>query len=268
MQPDLEERLERIDTSAPKDTSNDRLTVVNIDVDCSEDSYDNIRVSERYRDMESGRILTQFKEVPLHFNHATGFQVRWSGQPFTILPGQSRVWPRYLAEHFAYHLCNHMLDKLGPNHRTNPLERPAMLKRIIIKEEPEFGVEPDSVGAATLKQVEKMNAEAPDAPTTELGAGLSFNHGGAKSKTLDETEQIARDPLRHVDSEVPVDTLEVIKNLQPDSAAENGDIPEAFKGTPKAELVQSIRNMDPGYKFPPNPSKAQLVSALKKIAGV
>lgn len=264
MQPDLEERLERIDTSEPKDTSNDTLYITNIDMDCDQDTYDNVRVSERYRDPESGRILTQFKDIPFHFNHHDGFQIRWAGQPFTLKPGETAKMPRYLGEHFAYHLSNHMLDKMGPNHRTNPLERPAMLKRIIIKEEPFFSIQPDSVGQAALRQVSDMNEG--NAPISEV-QGLEFNHGGSKAKELGEVEQMARDPLHHV--EVPPEETEVIlARLTPDSSADQMDIPEAFKTTSKADLVQSIRNMDPAYKFPENPSKGQLVTILKKIAGV
>ena len=52
------------------------------------------------------------------------------------------------------------------------------------------------------------------------------------------------------------------------AAEDQADIPEAFKSTSKAELVQSIRNMDPGYKFPEAITKRHLVVILKKVAGV
>lgn len=264
MQPDIEERLERIETPTQKNNENDTLWIKNIDEGCNEDTYDSIRVSERWRDPESGRILTTFKDVNYHFNHADGFQVRWSGQPFTIKPGVTMRMPRFLGEHFAYHLVNHMLDKKGPNARSNPIMRPAELEKIIIKEEPFFAAITDSVGAATLKQVEQLNKE--DAPVTDV-QGLSYSHGGTKGPTLKEETQPAYDPLRRVGEEVE-DTEAIIKRLGEDTADDQLNVPEDFKGHTRQELIKQIRNMDPGFKFPQNPSKAQLVMILKKTAGV
>jgi hypothetical protein len=264
MQPETEERLERIETPVQKNNENDTLYITNIDTDCSEDTYDAVRVSERWRDPESGRIITTFKELNYHFNHADGFQVRWAGQPFTLKPGETAKMPRYLGEHFAEHLINHMLDKEGPNARSNPLKRPAMIAKVIIKEEPFFSAVSDSVGTATLKQVTEMNEG--NAPISEV-QGLTFDHGGTKGPELKEDEQIARDPLRHV--EAPVEETEaVIARLGEDKPEDSMNVPEDWKGYTRAELIQQVRNMDPAYKFPTNPNKAQLVSILKKIAGV
>jgi hypothetical protein len=265
MQPqDLEERLERIEQPTSKTNENDTLYVKNVDIDCAEDTYDSVRVSERFRDPESGRILTTFKELNFHFNHADGFQVRWAGQPFTLKPGETAKMPRYLGEHFATHLVNHMLDKRGPNARSNPMLRPAELEKIIIQEEPFFSAVADSVGTAALKTVQDLNEG--NAPITEV-AGLEFNHGGAKGAELKEDEQIARDPLHHVEAP-PEETEDVIKRIGVETPEDGMNVPEDWKGYSRVELIQQIRNMDPAYKFPQETTKAQLVSILKKIAGV
>lgn len=265
MQPDLEERLERIDQPKQVNNENDTLYITNVDTDCSEDTYDSVRVSERFRDQESGRVVTQFKELNYHFNHADGFQVRWSGTPFDIKPGETKKMPRFLGEHFAYHLCNHMLDKQGSNARNDPLKRPAMLKRIIVGTEPFFADVTDSIGAALNKQVESLNV---DKPVSDLGDGLIVDHNGAKGQELNETTQEAYDPLRRVDKD-PVEPLEdVIARVGPDVETDNANVPEDWKEHTKPELIKTIRDMDPSYKFPTKPTKAQLVSILKKTAGV
>jgi hypothetical protein len=264
MQPDTEERLERIETPTQKNNENDTLTITNIDTDCSEDTYDSIRVSERFRDQESGRIVTNFKDISYHFNHADGFQVRWSGQPFTLKPGESAKMPRYLGEHFAYHLCNHMLDKQGPNARNNPLLRPAKLKEIIVAEEPFFATISDSVGTATLKTVQNLNEG--NAPISEV-QGLDFNHQGAKGQNLKEDEQPAFDPLRRTE-ELVEETEDVIKRIGTEKPEDSINVPEDWKSYSRVDLISQIRTMDPGYKFASDVSKGQLVSILKKIAGV
>jgi len=264
MQPDTEERLERIETPTQKNNENDTLYITNIDMDCSEDTYDSIRVSERFRDQESGRIVTSFKDINYHFNHADGFQVRWSGQPFTLKPGETAKMPRYLGEHFAYHLCNHMLDKQGPNARNNPLLRPKKLEEIIVKEEPFFATMTDSVGTAALKTVQGLNEG--NAPITEV-QGLDFNHKGSKGQNLKEDEQPAYDPLRRTE-EVVEETEAVLARIGAESEGDELNVPEDWKSHSRTELITQIRTMDPGYKFADHVSKAQLVSILKKIAGV
>jgi hypothetical protein len=267
MQPDTEERLERIETPVQKNNENDTLYVKNIDESCNDDTYDSVRVSERWRDPESGRILTTFKEVNYNFNHSDGFQVRWAGQPFTLKPGETAKMPRFLGEHFAYHLANHMLDKQGPNARTNPMQRPAMLEKIIIQEEPFFSSVSDSVGTATLKQVQSMNEGAgADAPISEV-AGLNFDHKGAKGATLKEDEQPAYDPLRRT-AETVEETEDVIKRIGGEDPQDSQNVPEDWKNYSRPDLIRQIRHMDPSFKFGKETNKGQLVSVLKKIAGV
>lgn len=265
MNPDLEERLERIDTPKQTKNENDTLWIRNIDEGCSEDTYDSVRISERYRDPESGRILTTFKDVSYHFNHGDGFQVRWSGQTFTIKPGETMRMPRFLAEHFAYHLVNHMLDKKGPNARTNANLRPAELAKIIVKEEPFFAAISDSIGTATLKQVEQLNR--PDAPMTEV-QGLNYSHGAQKGIELKEDTQTAKEPLYQIADEEVEPTESIIDRVGTDQPEDNSNIPDQWKSYTRKELIQQIRNMDPGYKFPQNPNKTMLVTILQKIAGV
>lgn len=262
MEPQLEERLERIEQPKQVNNENDTLYVENIDTECSDDTYDSVRVSERFRDAESGRVVTQFKELNYHFNHSAGFQVRWAGQPFTLKPGEQAKMPRFLAEHFAYHLCNHMLGKISPNAVNDPLKRPAMLKKIILKEEPFFATMEDSVGGAVLKQVQSMNEGS---PITEV-QGLEYATGG-KTVEMGEETQEAYDPLRRT-GETVEETEAVLLRIGTDQPNDNDGVPADWHTQSRVEIIKLIRDMDPMFKFGQNVSKGQLVGILKKTAGV
>lgn len=264
MEPQLQERLERIEQPKQVNNENDTLYIKNIDVGCSDEDFDSVRVSERFKDLESGRIVTSFKELNYHFKHAEKYQVRWSGTPFDLKPGEVKKMPRFLGEHFAYHLCNHMLGKISPNSVNDPLKRPAMIERIIVKEEPFFSSVSDTVGEAITKQVEALNV---DSPTTDLGDGIVVNNGG-RSVELGETVQEAYDPLRRVNKESVEETEAVITRIGQDSPEDNQGVPEDWQSHTRSDIIKLIRDMDPAWKFGQNVSKAQLVGILKKTAGV
>lgn len=269
-QADTEERLERIELPKTKDQSNenDTLWVKNIDEDCHDTTYDSVRLAERWRDPESGRVLTQFKDMALTFDHSEGFQVRWSGQPFTVAPGQVAKMPRFLAEHFANHLANHMLDKLGEARnralRNDPVERPKMLKEIMIKEEPFFATIGDSVGTAILKQVQELNPNG--SPVTEI-QGLDFDHKGDKGKSLPEADATPKDSVQttvgKIDTKPVEPTEEVINRLGEEGPQDALNVPEQWAQESKSDIIMQIRNMDPYYKFGSTYTKAQLVSILE-----
>lgn len=269
MQPqsDTEERLQRIETPTNKNNENDTLYVKNTDLECNEITYDSVRVSERWRDPESGRVVTQFKDVSYQFDHSKGFQVRWSGQPFTVQPGEIAKMPRFLAEHFAYHLANHMLEKKGREMKrtlmNDPIWRPKILAEIIIKEEPFFATMGDSVGQATLKQVQSMNEGA--SPITEI-QGLEYNTGGQKGQTLPEADATPTGSIQTTTGKIDLQSIEptedVVNRIGTEGAEDSLNVPSEWQQYTKAELIQQIRNMDPYYKFGSYYNKAQLVGIL------
>lgn len=265
-----EERLERIDKpqSANKNNENDMLSITNIDTDCHDITYDSVRVSERWRDPESGRVLTQFKDVSYTFEHKDGFQVRWSGRAFTIPPGETRKMPRFLGEHFAYHLANHILDiegkKIGRELRADPVWRPKILKRIIVDEEPFFSAMGDSVGNALANKVDQMNQPIDNA------ASMGYDTKGDKGKDLNEGDATTSDTVVTTTGNISKTSIEPTADVIARAGSETEDdklnVPEDFAQYSKAELIQQIRNMAPDYKFGSNYTKAQLVGVLKSIA--
>ena len=276
MQPDtavteIEERLERIDApNTNKNNENDTLHIKNIDTDCHDVTYDSVRVSERWRDPESGRVLTQFKDIAYTFEHSDGFQVRWSGRAFNIPPGETRKMPRFLGEHFALHLANHILDKegekIGRTLRADPIWRPKVLKEIIVDEEPFFSGLGDSVGNALASQVDQMNQDQPP----EAAQAMQYNNSGDKGKTLREAEVKPQGNIDTTTGKIDLKSIEptadIIARVGKDSAGDDMNVPDGFTQYSKAELIQQIRNMAPDYKFGSNYTKAQLVGVLKSIA--
>lgn len=130
------------DTTKHTPHESDILTVMNIDVDC-----DVVDTEENYP-------------------HKDYFQVRWSNHPHRIGPGLTKKMPRYLAEHYAKHLANHMLMKMEEATGRkglvqSTLERPAMLKKIIL------GVDTWFLGEGEI--VSKGEELQPGERVTDLG---------------------------------------------------------------------------------------------------
>ena len=125
----------------PNASEQDILLVHNPDIDCNE------------TDSTEG------------WSHKEFFQVKWGGQPHRVKPGETRRMPRFLAEHYAKHLADHILIKEGDTSgrkglMQSPVERPKVLSKIILGVEEYFGGEM-IIGEAekVIKQVEVLNEE-------------------------------------------------------------------------------------------------------------
>jgi len=128
----------------PKESKEDILIVRNIDLECD------------------------VVDTDYGYSHAEYFMVKYDGTPFRIKPGETRKLPRYVAEHYAKHLSNHVLLKMEESTgrkglMTNIVERPKVLSQIIVGvdsyylgDEPELG---EGAKAAALEQ--KYNKEEP-----------------------------------------------------------------------------------------------------------
>jgi hypothetical protein len=144
----LEERLEKIETPKAQTDQNDRLLIKNIDINCNDHEWSTIRVTERWRNPETGQQVVRFKDQSSEFNHADGFTVKWSGTPITLKPGEQKWMPRFIGKHYASKLADHLLDQMGIEKmlRNSPTKRPEMLKKIILDEQPFISTLDESVG--------------------------------------------------------------------------------------------------------------------------
>jgi hypothetical protein len=123
------------------------------------------------------------------FDHSQYFEVRYNGQPFRILPGETRIFPRYIAEHFAKHLADHMLQKMeDEEERTakeqgrsprkglvqSNVERPKVLNQIL-------KVEVWFLEGQTADQANDSNVYD-GAPATDLGHVPNYALGTLKAE--------------------------------------------------------------------------------------
>lgn len=51
------------------------------------------------------------------------FTVKWAGVEYTLMPGEKKIWMRFLAEHFAKHLTNSILLKKEQAHKKEYLAK-------------------------------------------------------------------------------------------------------------------------------------------------
>ena len=119
----------------PAENQYDSVLVANIDIACSDVSVDITKVSNRVMD-DQGIVVTDISDRQEEWNHADFFQVKYDGKPYSIAPGQTKHLPRFVAEHFAKHLADHLLQKmeLATERKglvQSPIERPKILKQIL-----------------------------------------------------------------------------------------------------------------------------------------
>jgi hypothetical protein len=263
---DIGERLEKIEPTRPQTDQNDILYVHNIDIGCSDITYDTLRMTEKWRDPdpESRRhIVTRFRDVTNKYDHSKGFTAKLSNHPFTIPPNGTMRLPRYIGQHYAEKLADHMLDKMGVDKmkRNDPIERPAMLARIIVKIEPFMALMPETVGDRAAQEVAALNPSVKPFvdDTSKQGEMPELSEAEVNPTDMKVVEGLGN--LRVNDIEP---TEDVIKRL-PEMPEDAVNVPDRWQATSKAEIIQLIRNMVPDFKFGSNLTKSQLIGTLERM---
>lgn len=178
------------------------VLVANIDIGCNEQSVDVVKVSNRVVDDE-GNVATQIFDKHEEWNHTEYFQVKFDGKPYRVAPGKTALLPRFVAEHFAKHLADHLLqkkeDETGRRGLVqSPLERPKALSQILREVNNELLEAP--VTASTVVDA----PEQPDVGPVE-DAGVVPNPALGtlvpEPPTLDELLEVAGET--QVESDVP-----------------------------------------------------------------
>ncbi len=244
---------------AQKTDPQDIILVCNIDENCTDISSDVVRTSRRSQDPETGQVFNEFLEIPEEYNHKDFFQVKWSSQPHRILPGQTKLMPRYIAEHYAKYLATHMLQKMEKETGRiglvqSTVERPKMLARILVRvENYHLGDSNADEGQRALAEVEALNkGERP----IDLGVIPNPAVGILKDEPppLEEImktagEKIADEPDNKVD-----DKVEEIKSSVFDKS----------KPLPlKAELITTAVKL--GFEVKGNESSEQLANMIRSF---
>lgn len=124
----------------PQSHEQDLIIVRNIDIDCD------------FVDDEGN-------------DHSQAFSVKWGGIPHSIRPGATKLMPRFLADHYAKHLTDHILTKEQNITKKIGLvndakRRKAVIESILVGVEQFYMGDVDiEAGEAVARQVEQLNKE-------------------------------------------------------------------------------------------------------------
>lgn len=240
----------------------DVLLVRNIDVGCDGKSADIVKTTRRVKDPENGTELTEYVELTDEFNHEDYFQVKWGGAPIRVAPGQTRKMNRFVAEHYAKHLADHILakreiDENKPGLINHPVERPKVLEQIIIGVDSQFNdLGMVDEGTQALQQFESLNRSAVAA---EMGmGGGSYELPGEVNAGV-----VSRDHFKPGKEIKSTEEILAVAAEQPEVESTSSD--ERFANKTRGQLFAEIRQMDPTYSFTGKETKDQLIGALQRF---
>lgn len=249
-----------------RESPEDLMMVKNIDLNCSEVTSEIVR-KDVSREDENGHRYVAYEEVVEEFSHADYFQVKFNGYPHRIAPGETKVWPRYLAEHYAKHLADHMLQKQEASENkmglvNSKVERPKVLKQIIVGVQQYYYDSEEANMTAEqqrIRQIEDLNR--PAAP------GLR-EEGGRKVHDLGEVEDrtpVVNKALGVLEDE-PKSLEEVLADVPDDKPTVERDPNKPALTQPNAitrkELFEAAHAQ--GIKVTGRETKDQLVGILQK----
>lgn len=253
-------------TPQQKENPQDIIIVKNIDLDCDHIEYQSARRSTRTVD-EDGRVTSGYVDDIEQVPHAQYFQVKWAGQRFRIKPGDTRLYPRYIAEHFAKHLTDHMLGRAEFKSKqtgkeisviNNPIERKKMWDQIIPGVQQYFeDLGSIDEGVAAGAAVEELNSSP---MAQELGIATG-NHTELREDR--DVQIVKKDPMGTGQAVTPLEDLVRLAVDDPSEVAPAGTDPEAWSNMTKADLMGQIRKLDPFAVLTGNESKTQLFTKLK-----
>lgn len=220
------------DTNTPKKPNeSDILLVYNSDINCDViDSEDN-------------------------YPHKDYFQVKWSNHPHRVAPGKVRKMPRFLAEHFAKHLADHILTKMEEQTGRkglvqSPTERPRVLKEILLGVDTYFlGEEDVDQGEKIVKAVETLNEERPldlgEVPNPMLGVLKP------EPKTVNVTDSVSESPSAVDDA--------TVTNPKDVATAQTAPVQEVEPAPTSQEKVSIWDDTKP------KPSRKSLIADCEKL---
>lgn len=162
----------------------------------------------------------------LHVTNPTNetFTVKWGGKPYTLEPGEKKIWLRFLAQHFAKHLTNAILLRKEKAHKDAYLAsggnekdympksfvdsrslRPQTIDSILIGVYSYHQGSNDDPNAMIQQQIDQMNPQQPAQKERELNAGEAVDPlYGVMKKDKPDTNQVPTPPTDGV-SMIPND---------------------------------------------------------------
>ena len=223
----------------PEKSPEDVLVVHNIDIDCDEVSTYTATEVLSIKYPEGEQPIRDYSENVTTIDHSKGFGVLYGGRLFTIAPGATRNLPRYIAEHYAKHLIDHILckrDKDGKlNLINNEQERAKLLSQIIIDEELLY-----DNGAVTQTKVKTISREK-DEDYLELPEDDDVEPNGLIKDDLPEVSET--EILQQKDEQVSIGKVK----------------------TSRQQLMKDCKTL--GIKFTVKETNEELISKIDKFSG-
>ena len=98
------------------------------------------------------------------YSHRDRYQVRWNKMPFSVDAGSVKRFPRYLADHFAKHLIDHILQKQEDEGKGMMLtrderKRNALKEQIFADVEQTFEADVRSSAQVEAQKIDALNED-------------------------------------------------------------------------------------------------------------
>lgn len=242
----------------PKTSQEDILIVRNIDVACTEVHQELVRRDRSQQD-ENGHTFVAYEDVIDEWRHADFFQVRFNGYPHRIAPGEVKLMPRYLAEHYAKHLADHVLLKTGKP-QNHAIERPKTLAKIIEGVHTYFQEDASDDNQRLAQRLDELNRPE--------NVGVSADGKTYTLKEVTDAAPVASKALGVLDQPPEKSLDELLDEVREDDAPSQEvdpnrprlDQPDAIT---RKELLEAAHSQ--GIKVTGRENKAELISKLKQF---
>lgn len=187
-----------------------------------------------------------FSSVELHEVNIRGTKLmvtdetcRWDGEDYTFKPGESRYMPDWKAAHFAKHLVNRELIKMGLDNDTSP-KRPKDNPRFMALWKKAYIEDPKSVSMSETKAEDELIELNKDLEIEKLKAENEALKSGAKD--LPEAPEVGK-MAPHTITEEDIENNPGIENdvqvgdevLLPSVEDEDAPSDEGFADLPEEE---------------------------------
>jgi hypothetical protein len=181
----------------PQESEQDIIIVRNVDIDCD------------FVDESDGS------------DHHQGFSVKWGGHPHTIRAGATRLMPRFVADHYAKHLTDHILLKEEAVTKKTGILNDARRRKSVIEsiligvEQFHYADTALTPGEATARLIDDLNEEE---VKSALNLGKVPNKAIGYSKGADDVTLVVPSKEEMKETEIP-------SPVKASEAMESTDVP-------------------------------------------
>ena len=165
----------------PTPNEQDLIRVRNIAVNDHTIESDIVQVPRTLKDIEGNETGVYYENIEQEWDNSKGFRVKWGGKPHVIRPGETKVYPRFLAEHYASKLADHMMMVTGKNLK-DKISRRKFMDKIMVEVVSFYEDDDRDEGEIVFDRVEEVNRTAPkrEAGDIDIGKDLTEHFMGRR----------------------------------------------------------------------------------------